>query len=54
MVRRRGPPLCKTGHASVHVKEHRYFEGCQAGDAVSLDSEWNDRKNKYKGAWLSL
>lgn len=38
----------------VHVKDNPDLEECQAGDAVLFDSEWDDRKGKYKGTNLSL
>jgi len=38
----------------VHVKENPDLEGAQAGDAVMFDSEYDDRKGKYKGTNLSL
>ncbi len=37
----------------VHVKDNPDLEGCQQGDAVSYDAEWDDRKGKYKGVNLS-
>lgn len=33
----------------VHVKDNPSLEGCQQGDAVTYDAEWDDRKGKYKG-----
>ena len=33
----------------VHVKDNPELEGCQQGDAVTYDAEWDDRKGKYKG-----
>ncbi len=38
----------------VHVKDNPDLEGCQQGDAVSYDAEWDDRKGKYKGVNLSV
>jgi len=38
----------------VHVKDNPDLEGCQAGDAVLFESQWDDRKGKYKGVNLSV
>ena len=38
----------------VHVKDSPELEGCSAGDAVLFDSEYDDRKGKYKGTNVSL
>merc|ERR1711920_435900 len=38
----------------VHVKDNPDLEGCSPGDAVFFDSEWDDRKGKYKGTNVSL
>mmetsp|Transcript_102239 Transcript_102239/g.181545 ORF Transcript_102239/g.181545 Transcript_102239/m.181545 type:complete len:99 (-) Transcript_102239:173-469(-) len=38
----------------VHVKDNPDLEGCQQGDAVTYDAEWDDRKGKYKGTNLSV
>merc|ERR1712060_560729 len=38
----------------VHVKDNPDLEGCQQGDAVRYDAEWDDRKGKYKGKNLSV
>merc|ERR1712224_544079 len=38
----------------VHVKYNPDLEGAQAGDAVTFDQEWDDRKGKYKGSNLTL
>merc|ERR1712217_752075 len=33
----------------VHVKESPDLgEGCQGGESVSYEKEWNDRKNNYQ------
>merc|ERR1712226_1766650 len=37
----------------VHVKDNAELEGCEAGDTVTFDSEYDDRKGKYKGVNLS-
>jgi len=33
----------------VHVKDNPKLDGCIAGSMVTFDSEWDDRKGKYKG-----
>merc|ERR1712224_778053 len=33
----------------VHVKDNPSLESCGPGDTVTFDSEWDDRKGKYKG-----
>merc|ERR1712071_258379 len=38
----------------VHVKDNPDLEGAQPGDQVAFDSEWDDRKSKYKGTNLSV
>ena len=38
----------------VHVKDNPDLEGAAAGDEVYFDSQWDDRKGKYKGTNLSL
>ena len=38
----------------VHVKDNPDLVGCQAGDAVTVNTEWDDRKGKYKGTDLSV
>ena len=38
----------------VHVKDSPDLEGCQQGDAVTYDAEWDDRKGKYKGVNVSV
>merc|ERR1719491_820688 len=38
----------------VHVKDNPCLEGCQGGEAVNFDSEYDDRKGKYKGTNVSL
>ena len=37
----------------VHVKDNPDLVGCQAGDAVRYDLEWDDHKGKYKGTNLT-
>merc|ERR1712118_641126 len=40
----------------VHVKDNGgddAFSGVSAGDAVTYDAEWDDRKGKYKAANVS-
>merc|ERR1712094_14368 len=38
----------------VHVKDNPDLEGAQGGEEVYFDSQWDDRKGKYKGTNLSL
>merc|ERR1712226_1821494 len=38
----------------AHVKECPDLEGCQAGDAVSYDTKWDDRKGKYSATNVSV
>ena len=38
----------------MHVKDNPDLEGAAAGDEVYFDSQWDDRKGKYKGTNLSL
>ena len=38
----------------VHVKDNSCLEGCQGGEEVYFDKEWDDRKGKYKGQNVSL
>ena len=38
----------------VHVKDNPELKGAQTGDQVAFDSEWDDRKSKYKGANVSF
>jgi len=38
----------------IHVKELVNAEGLSQGDLVTFDSEWDDRRGKYRGANCSL
>ena len=38
----------------VHVKDNPDLKGAQPGDQVAFDSEWDDRKSKYKGTNVSF
>merc|ERR1712129_628738 len=38
----------------IHVKDLMDTEGLSQGDEVTFDTEWDDRKQKYKGSNCSL
>lgn len=38
----------------VHVKDNPGLEGCYGGEECTFDSEWDDRKSKYKGTNVSI
>merc|ERR1712224_150752 len=38
----------------VHVKDNPDLDGCGPGNACMFDSEWDDRKGKYKGTNVSF
>merc|ERR1712216_478467 len=38
----------------AHVKQNPALEGCQAGDACTFDTKWDDRKGKYNADNVSM
>ena len=42
------------GDVFVYCKENPCLLDCRRGDAVTFDTKWGDRKNKYYGTHLTI